>query len=145
MNGLYNMVHGYNPACVLILPMLGNKPDFYPRFRDCFVNIADDGTREIHVFTRVGSLNQGDDYGEEKLYKEPTYLRFEDLEEDATYGTYIFKCPEEWEKDFDAIVNGNLQSLSENYFEMQKKFWGDGGDSIVSKIKDIAKSLPKKE
>ena len=35
---MYNMVKGFNPACVLILPMLSRKSEDYPRFRDCFVH-----------------------------------------------------------------------------------------------------------
>lgn len=38
---LYNMVCGFNPACVWLLPMLGKKHTEYPRFRDCF--LSDDG------------------------------------------------------------------------------------------------------
>lgn len=49
MGGLYNVIFGYNPACIVILPMLGRKEDEYPRFRDCFV---EDG--KIAIYTRVG-------------------------------------------------------------------------------------------
>ena len=35
---LYNMIHGYNPACLVFLPMLGRQYHEYPRFRDCFVS-----------------------------------------------------------------------------------------------------------
>lgn len=38
---LYNMVCGFNPACVWLLPMLGKKHTEYPRFRDCF--LSEDG------------------------------------------------------------------------------------------------------
>lgn len=34
---LYNMINGFNPACVIIMPMLGRKQEDYPRFRDCYV------------------------------------------------------------------------------------------------------------
>ena len=34
---LYNMMNGFNPACLFIMPMLGRKQEEYPRFRDCFV------------------------------------------------------------------------------------------------------------
>lgn len=33
---LYNMINGFNPACFLIMPMLGRKQEEWPRFRDCF-------------------------------------------------------------------------------------------------------------
>lgn len=34
---LYNMVNGFNPACIFIMPLLGRRDSEYPRFRDCFV------------------------------------------------------------------------------------------------------------
>ena len=43
---LYNMMNGFNPACVLILPMLGRKLEEYPRFRDCFVSEGN----VVHVY-----------------------------------------------------------------------------------------------
>lgn len=53
MGGLYNVINGYNPACLLLAPMLTeeNPQSFFPRFRDCFL----DGER-IVIFTRVGGL-----------------------------------------------------------------------------------------
>lgn len=132
---LYNLVNGHSVGCLLVMPMLGRKPDEYPRFRDCFFGKADDGTREIHIFTRVGSLNQNYGMGEEALYKLPGYIRFEDCDEDRTYGTYIFKCPEKWESDFDAIVARKLSALSEDYFAMQRRFWDDAGERAVAQIK----------
>ena len=133
---LYNQLYGYNPACIFVMPFLGRKQEEYPRFRDCFA-IAAPEVREIHIFTRVGSCNQGCGYGEEKLYEDPNYLRFEDDDRDPTYGTYIFKCPKEWEADFDAIVAGKFSELSDAYYEMQRKFWKDG-EKMVEKIKQLA-------
>lgn len=136
---LYNLINGFNPACLLFMPMLGRKQDEYPRFRDC--GIAKNGdVREIRIFTRVGSANQNSGYGEEKLYEDPNYLRFEDCEEDTTYGTYVFKCPKEWEADFDRIYVGKLSELSPEYFDMQLKFCQDG-EKMVAKIKEIAAHL----
>lgn len=140
---LYNMIMGFNPACLLVMPMLGRRQGEYPRFRDCYIN--SEGTREIHIFTRVGSLNQNCGYGEENLYDDPNFLRFEDDSYDPTYGTYVFKCPQEWESDFDAISEGNLEDLSDAYYEMQKKFWGDNGDSAVEKIKEMVARIQKAE
>ena len=34
---MYNLTNGFNPACILVMPMLGRKQDEWPRFRDCFV------------------------------------------------------------------------------------------------------------
>ena len=136
---LYNIINGFNPACLLFMPMLGRKQDEYPRFRDC--GVAKNGdVREIRIFTRVGSANQNSGYGEEKLYEDPNFLRFEDCEEDRTYGTYIFKCPKEWVADYDRIYGGKLSELSPEYFDMQLKFWNDG-EKMVAKIKEIAAHL----
>lgn len=140
---LYNLINGFSPACVLVMPMLGRKQDEWPRFRDCHVN-KNGEVREIHIFTRVGSANQNSGYGEEKLYDDPNFLRFEDCEEDTTYGTYVFKCPKEWEADFDRIYVGKLSELSPEFFDMQLKFWQDG-EKMVAKIKEIAAQLDEQE
>ena len=140
---LYNIINGFNPACVLVMPMLGRKQNEWPRFRDCHVN-KNGEVREIHIFTRVGSANQNSGYGEEKLYEDPNFLRFEDCEEDTTYGTYVFKCPKEWEADFDRIYTGDLSKLSPAYYDMQLKFWQDG-EKMVAKIKEIAAHLEEQE
>jgi hypothetical protein len=133
---LYNLINGFSPACILVMPMLGRKQNEWPRFRDCLFDRNGD-VREIHIFTRVGSANQNSGYGEEKLYEDPNYLRFEDWEEDTTYGTYIFKCPAKWEKDFDRINDGNLSELSPEYYDMQSKFW-EKGEEMVARIKELA-------
>lgn len=51
------MINGVNPATFYILPMLGNHPDWYPRFRDCWVENG-----QIAVLTRVGSLKRKKNY-----------------------------------------------------------------------------------
>ena len=136
---LYNQLLGFSPACILAMPMLGRKQNEWPRFRDCHIEKNGD-VREILIFTRVGSANQDCGFGEEKLYEDPNYLRFEDCEEDCTYGTYIFKCPTEWEADYDRIYDGKLYDLSPEYYDMQLKFWNDG-EKMVAKIKGIAAHL----
>ena len=115
---LYNMINGFNPACVFIMPMLGRKQGEYPRFRDCFV---EDGM--IAIFTRVGSLNKGCGFGEEALYKDPNYVRDYDDEFDRTYGTYLFNVPEKWKADFDAIMNNKWEDISDEYVEYLKEFY----------------------
>ena len=32
------MINGFNPSCILFMPMLGRKQEEYPRFRDCFLS-----------------------------------------------------------------------------------------------------------
>lgn len=62
---LYNMIEGFSPACLFIMPMLGRKQDNYPRFRDCFV--TEEGN--IAIYTRVGGGNRECGYGEEKIIR----------------------------------------------------------------------------
>jgi len=93
--------------------MLGEKhPDAYPRFRDCFV-----GENEICVYTRVGGGNRECGYGEEKLYEHPNYLRTEDDDYDSTYATYYFSVPDEWKNDFEKIIDGKINEISNEYKE----------------------------
>ena len=58
---LYNLVNGYNPACICLMPMLGRKQDEYPRFRDCFLS---DDEEHLVIYTRVGGANRNNGYGE---------------------------------------------------------------------------------
>ena len=113
------MINGYNPACLLVMPMLGRKQDEYPRFRDCFAT----GDKNIGIFTRVGGNNRNCGYGEEKLYDDPNYLRTYDDEFDSTYATYVFSVPEKWKKDFDLILAGMLGEVSDEYVAYLREFY----------------------
>ena len=115
----YNMMNGYNPACVFILPMLGRHQDDYPRFRDCFV--TDDGN--IAVFTRVGGGNRNCGYGEEELYEDEYFLTTYDDDFDSTYATYEFRVPGKWKSDFDKMMDGKFSEVSEEYVEYLKDFY----------------------
>lgn len=116
---LYNMVNGFNPACVFIMPMLGRKQDEWPRFRDCFV--SQDGN--IEIYTRVGGANRGCGFGEEELYKDPNFITSYDDDFDNTYATYVFSVPERWKEDFDKIVDGKIRETSLEYQNYLRKFF----------------------
>ena len=116
---LYNMINGFNPACVLIMPMLGRKQDEYPRFRDCFVTEE----KNIAIYTRVGGGNRNCGYGEEELYKDENFLNTYDDDFDSTYATYEFKVPEKWKADFDKILCGDFASVSVEYIKYLKQFY----------------------
>lgn len=118
MSGLYNIINGYNMACVLILPMLGRKQEEYPRFRDCFV---EDGM--IAIYTRVGGGNRGCGFGEEELYKDPNFIKTYDDDFDNTYATYLFNVPEKWKPDFNKIMDGNAKEVSDDYYNYVKEFY----------------------
>lgn len=127
---LYNMVHGYSPACVWIMPMLGHHEEYYPRFRDCYV---EDG--KIAIYTRVGGGNRGCGFGEEKLYKDPLFVRSYDDDFDRTYATYLFKVPDKWNGDFKKICAGKVDEISEEYLQYLREFWPKLNEKGVFDIK----------
>ena len=116
---LYNMMNGFNPSCVFIMPMLGRKQAEWPRFRDCWV--TEEGN--IAIYTRVGGGNRNCGYGEEQLYEDPNFLNTYDDEYDNTYATYEFKVPEKWKADFDLIMNNGIKEVSEEYKTYLKEFF----------------------
>ena len=117
---LYNMVNGFNPACLFLMPMLGRKQDEYPRFRDCF--LSDDGER-IAIYTRVGGGNRNCGFGEEELYKDPNFVKTYDDDFDSTYGTYEFNVPEKWKADFEKIKNCDFNQVSDEYVACIKEMF----------------------
>ena len=117
---LYNTMFGFNFSCIALLPMLGRKPDEYPRFRDCF--LSEDG-QHIEVYTRVGGPNRDCGYGEEELYKDPNFVSTYDDDFDNTYGTYVFSVPQKWKVDFDHIVNSEFGEVSDEYVAEIKRFY----------------------
>lgn len=128
---LYNMMMGFNPACVVIMPMLGRKQEGYPRFRDCFV--TDEGN--IAIYTRVGGGNRDAGYGEEELYKDENFITTYDDEYDNTYGTYEFKVPEKWKADFDKIMEGKSSEVSKEYIDYVKTFYPKlAEEGVIDKI-----------
>lgn len=117
---LYNMMNGFNPACVLLMPMLGRKQYEYPRFRDCFLS---DDKKHILIFTRVGGNNRNCGYGEEELYKDPNFVRTYDDDYDSTYGYYEFSVPKKWQADFNAIVHGKIREVTDEYVQCTESFF----------------------
>lgn len=141
---LYNMTFGYNPATILLAPMIAAEDprEFFPRFRDCY---AEDG--RIVVYTRVGGGNRtygmhpphdcmyDDDcpemewsFHEDRLYALPTFDETWDDEFDSTYGYYAFRVPDEFKADFDAIMEGDPSKLSDAYLERITETFGEGVD-----------------
>lgn len=116
---IYNMINGFSPACVWIMPMLGRRQEEWPRFRDCFVE--EDGT--IGIYTRVGGGNRNCGYGEEELYKDPNFVRTYDDDFDSAYATYVFKVPDRWREDFDKILNGDIKGTSPDYQKYIREFF----------------------
>lgn len=128
---MYNLTNGFNPACILVMPMLGRKQDEWPRFRDCFV--TDD--KNIAIYTRVGGNNRNCGYGEEELYNDPNFLTTYDDDFDSTYATYEFSVPERWKQDFEYIYNGELSQVSDEYLEYLKAFYPTlAAGGVIDKI-----------
>ena len=123
MSGLYNLINGYNPACIVILPFLGRKMDDYPRFRDCFVQEQPDGTKLIDIYTRCGGGNRDCGFGEDELYNDPNFVRTEDDDFDCTYADYFFKVPDEWKDDFEKVYARKFTETSQKYQTMIREFW----------------------
>ena len=117
---LYNMVYGFNPACLLFMPMLGRKQDEYPRFRDCFLS---EDKKHIDIYTRVGGGNRGCGYGEEELYKDENFVETFDDDYDNTFATYRFRVPEQWQADFNLILDGKLNEVSDDYVACVKNIF----------------------
>lgn len=117
---LYNLINGFNPACILFLPMLGRKHDEYPRFRDCYLS---DDEKRIIIYTRVGGGNRNCGYGEDELYADPNFVKTYDDEYDSTYGYYEFNVPNQWKDDFDKICNGKITEVSDEYFNYVSEFY----------------------
>jgi hypothetical protein len=113
------MINGYNPACLLILPMLGRKQEDYPRFRDCYVT----DENNIAIYTRVGGGNRNCGFGEEALYDDENFIKTYDDEFDETYATYEFKVPDRWKNDFDKILNSKMSDVSNEYIKYLKNFY----------------------
>lgn len=128
---LYNMINGYNPACLLILPMLGRKQEDYPRFRDCYVT----DENNIAIYTRVGGGNRNCGFGEDALYDDENFIKTYDDEFDETYATYEFKVPDRWKNDFNKILNSKMSDVSNEYIEYLKNFYPKlAGEGIIDML-----------
>lgn len=101
---LYNLLFGENDKSEILLQAIGlTKDDFY-RYRDAYLS----ENKEIAVYTRGGGGNRNcycnkvDGKHEEacvipiqnKLRKNPYYLKDEDDSYDITYATFYFKLPD---------------------------------------------------
>jgi hypothetical protein len=67
------------------------------RFRDAWVEKAEDGEPVIAIYTRNGGGNR-EDYEEviSAMQRHPCYIRDADDDFDCTYATFYFKVPEQF-------------------------------------------------
>jgi hypothetical protein len=135
------MMNGVSQATFWILPMLDRHPDEYPRFRDCF--LADEEHPEydnhIFVYTRTGGGNR-ESYEDENddMTMMETYVTDYDDDFDCTYATWVFRVPEKWKKDYDAITDPEvgLRGISEEYKAQLKKIYPKLADKFDKIVKD---------
>lgn len=125
---LYNLINGYSPCVLFVLPMLDKHPDEYPRFRDCFLQDPDrpDLDNYIHIYTRTGGGNREAYKAEnEALRQMPGFVTDFDDAKDSTYASWVFEVPEQWKKDFDVYRCdlGKPNQLSPAYREQMKKVY----------------------
>ena len=116
---LYNMVFGFNPACVLFLPMIGKSRDDFPRFRDAFSGDADQ--RTIRVMTRTGGGNR--EFHEDEndaITKFDGYVKDWDDDFDSTFAYWEIAVPEKWHADYDKIMAGEFSEVSQEYVAVIK-------------------------
>ena len=120
---LYNAINGVNQSTFFILPMLGKHPDFFPRFRDCFINADNDEYKDhIMVYTRTGGNNREYHIEENhEIEKIPGYAGTWDDDYDSTYAFWAFKVPEKWKKDFEFLKLGDFGSISQDYRDQMKR------------------------
>lgn len=116
---LANVLNGYNPVAVLILPMLGRRTNEYPRYRDC--RVTED--ERIAVVTQCGGKFRENGYGEEELYEDPNFARTYDVEENPSYGIYEFYPPARWSSDFYHIIQNEMLEVSDEYISVVKEFY----------------------
>lgn len=120
----YNMVNGFTPSCLIVLPMLGKHPDQYPRFRDCFLKDEEHPEYDfkIHVYTRTGGLNRQDYEDDIKTLRETKgFITDFDDSFDSTFASWVFEVPDQWKQDFDLIINDRKELVSDDYVNHVKK------------------------
>ena len=109
------MMNGINKPTFFILPMLGNHPDNYPRFRDCFLGDEEwpEYNNHIHIYTRTGGNNR-ECYQDEirKMQMMPEYVNSFDDSFDSTYASFIFRVPDRWKDDFKLYLNNRKKDFS---------------------------------
>lgn len=115
---VYNIVNGFNPSCIWILPMLGKYSDDYPEFRDCFLS---EDRKRIVIYTRKSEVDDA-------VKSDPNFVTTYEDADDATYRFYEFNCPDKWKSDFDLIIEGKTIDISEEYRTYLKEFYPEFAD-----------------
>jgi hypothetical protein len=137
---LYNMIMGFNPACLLFLPMLGKHPDEYPQFRDCFIGSEEHPEYDKHilVYTRIGGNNRSDYFDEiNELRGMDNYVADYDDSFDSTFATFVFKVPDRWKEDFNKLIGGDGLNISPEYIMEMKRVY----PKLIDKIDELFRKI----
>lgn len=120
-----NFKRKYSKAIYYFLPMLGHRPDWFPRLEDCLI----EGTNaNILLYTRTGGKNRNIGYGEQVMEMHPNFIRTYDDEDNEGYAYYEFETPKEWKDDLINIVFGRpfsrkyLKQLIKIFPEMEDEY-----------------------
>ena len=115
---VYNLMHGFSPGNLFILPMLGKRIEEYPRHRDCF--LYDPAHSEydgyIHLFTRTGGGNREHFMEQNRgLMEMEGYVANFDDGFDNTFASWVFEVPERWQSDYGHALVGATSRFSDDY------------------------------
>jgi hypothetical protein len=112
-----------NLALFLLMPITGQHPEWFPRFRDCF--LMDESHPEhdgkLQVLTRAGGDFKSDYVKHIKIVEEhPHYVeQVEDIEKGTL--TFIFNIPEIFNDDLEKIQANKIDETSLVYKELCKR------------------------
>ena len=139
----YSMFFGKNPNTDIILALVGLKEVDVERYRDCWIDFDD---KEIGIYTRTGGGNR-EGYPQEILYASPYFKTTYDDDYDCTYATFVFRFPEEIEKEIfalqDIVNNGIPAKLMQwlaktlNREETEKDKWKENYNKQARIIADL--------
>jgi hypothetical protein len=67
-----------------------------------------------------------------------TFVADYDDEYDCTYACWVFRVPEKWKADFDAIKTGQSDAISQEYKDEIRRVFPKVGEQIVQGIEQAA-------
>jgi hypothetical protein len=140
---LYNLIHGMNASQALLLsPFLPTRCDNFPRFRNVFTNADDtDVVGDIYVYTRVGGGNRECwEDGEredcdcsacesDRIESDDRCIHRYDDDFDSTYTTFVFKVSDDMRADYEKLLAGDFDGLSDKYKKTLRDMFPDSADA----------------
>jgi len=136
---IYQMMNGVSPATFFFLPMLGKHPDEYPRFRDCFLNDEEhpEYSKRLHIYTRTGGGNrEAYEEANDAMRASPYFITDFDDSFDSTYASWIFRVPDQWQADYQLLMDSKPTEVSDAYVDIVCKVF----PKIDVKLRDLFRS-----